>query len=94
MTTTLLFAFVQIPLALALVYHCCQIRRHIGGWIREALLLVAACGGGMIAWRIAALTVVPNVEDRAAGGMGMQTLFLVAVFLLVKAIGQLNDQRR
>lgn len=91
---THLFALIQIPLALALVWHCCQVRRRIDGWIRDVLTLVVACGGGMIAWRIASFTVVPSLEDRAAGGMGMQTLFLVAVFLLVHAVGQLNDQRR
>lgn len=93
MTTSLLFALIQIPMALGLTWHCCQVRRRVTGWIRDALTLVAACGGGMIAWRIATITAVPNIEDRAAGGMGMQTLFIVAVFLLVHAIGALTADK-
>lgn len=91
---THLFALIQIPLALALVWHCCQVRKRLGGWIRDSLTLVAACGGGMIAWRIATLMYVTDPADRAAGGMGVQTLFIVAVFLLVRAIGQLSAERR
>lgn len=92
MTFDLLFAVVQIPLALALVWRCSQVRQAVDGWMRDALLFVIACSACMIAWRLATLSVITDPLHRSAGGMGIQTLFIVAFIVLVSAIGKHSGQ--
>lgn len=90
----LLFAAVQIPLALLLVWRCARVRESSDGWMRDALLLVIACSACMIAWRLATLSLIGDPMYRITGGMGIQTLFIVAFLVLVSAIGKHDGHKK
>ncbi|WP_158701027.1 hypothetical protein [Phytohalomonas tamaricis] len=64
------------------------------GWISKALLAVIGCCVFFLGWRLATIGLILDPATRQAGGIGVQTLFIIAIFVLVSAIGSLSAQNK
>ena len=93
-TISITVAYLQIPIVILLAAHCIKVRHRVSGWISKAILSVIGCCVFFLGWRLATIDLITDPATRQAGGIGMQTLFIIAIYVLVSAIGSLSTHKK